>query len=60
MKPENLLEPSFWEALGVTPIVIDTSTSESLETGLAEVFTAIETAVDDINSENGGTTEKGR
>lgn len=33
----NPLDPSFWEALGVTPIVINPEDSQSVEDGLAEL-----------------------
>ncbi|MBD2609596.1 hypothetical protein H6G81_35180 [Scytonema hofmannii FACHB-248] len=46
MKPkENPLDPTFWEALGITPIVIDDSTPERFEVGFDQLSERIESEV---------------
>jgi hypothetical protein len=49
MKPEpNPSEPSFWKALGITPIIIDDSTPEALADSMAQLDAAIYQAIDEI------------
>ncbi|MCV3215110.1 hypothetical protein OGM63_16585 [Plectonema radiosum NIES-515] len=46
MKPEeNPLEPSFWESMGITPIVIDNSSDETIQVGLDQLMELIEAEV---------------
>ncbi|MBW4572171.1 MAG: hypothetical protein KME31_30530 [Tolypothrix carrinoi HA7290-LM1] len=52
MKPEkNPLELTFWEAMGITPIVIDDSTRENLQIGLEQLTEIIEVEVTRIRLE---------
>ena len=54
MKPENVSEPSFWEALGITPIIIDDSTPERLAASMSQVDAAISQAIDEILESDAG------
>jgi phosphoketolase len=57
VKPEeNASEPSFWEALGITPIVIDNSTPETFAASMDQVDAALLEAINDLleNGESNG------
>jgi len=51
---ENPSEASFWEALGITPIIIDDSTPETLAASMAQVDAAINQAIDEILESDAG------
>lgn len=53
MKPdENPSEASFWEELGITPIILDNSTPEAFEASIEQLDAAILEAINDL-LENG-------
>jgi hypothetical protein len=57
VKPEeNASDPSFWEALGITPIVIDNSTPETFAASMDQVDAALLEAINDLleNGESNG------
>lgn len=47
----NPLEPAFWEALGIQPVIIDPEDSESIEGGFKEVAQRIIDYVEEIVEE---------
>ena len=48
----SLNDPTFWESMGITPIVIDDSTPENFEASMAQVDAAIENAINEILAED--------
>lgn len=54
MTPEEL-DAAFWEELGITPIILDTSSDETIEAGMQQLSQAIIDAAAEIQEiENNG------
>ena len=50
----NPLDHAYWEALGIKPIVVDTSNPESIENAKSEITARIVEAVKEIKSTDSG------